>query len=155
VRTALLTVAVGPVGAVGVAASGWALQASALPPPKPAARIGADTSTWFQNYRLVVDVFHTHHRTIKGACPRGWFPGPGGPKIRASLLSLRRGAVLLLSGRSVSLVGRRRNRLHQPPVAIGDADGREVTARLYLTRVTRTLLARFHMLAEAELGRTR
>jgi hypothetical protein len=218
VRTALLSVAVGLVGAVVVAASGWALQASALPPPKPAARIAADTSTWFYDYRLVVDVFHVDHRRIKGACLRGWFPRPGGPKSRASLLSLRFGPVLLLpGGGQVSRVGGRRNRLlparllasvgcsgklaprlagvaqsggdftaarsyaanqpairlklerlrgerltlyvsprtYQPLVAIGDARGREVTARLYLTRVTRTLLARFHLLAETEFGSKR
>jgi hypothetical protein len=213
VRTALLSVAVGLVGAVGVAASGWALQASALPPPKPAARIAADTSAWFHDYRLVVDVFHVDHRRVKGACLRGWFRRPDGPKVRASLLSLRFGPVLLLSaGRRVSRVGGRRNRrlparllasvgcsgklaprlagvaqsgadytaarsyaanqpavrlklervrderltlyvsprTYQPLVAIGDAHGREATARLYLTRVTRALLARFHFPTEAE-----
>ena len=217
-RTALLSVAVGLAGAVGVAASGWALQASALPPPKPAARIAADTSTWFHDYRLVIDVFHVDHRRIKGACLRGWFPRPGGQRIRASLLSLRLGSVLLLSGgRRVWRVGGPRNRVpparllasvgcsgklaprlagvaqsgadytaarsyaanqpairlklervrderltlyvsprtYQPLVAIGEAHGREVTARLYLTPVTRTLLARFHLLTEAEFRQMR
>jgi hypothetical protein len=75
-------------GAAAVTAGGWALQAAALPPPAHADRVAADASAWLHDYRLVVDIFHVHHRRLKGACLRGWFPGPKGGKIRASLLSL-------------------------------------------------------------------
>jgi len=213
VRRALLSVAIALAGAASVTASGWAIQAAALTPPKPAYRVAADTSTWFHEYRLVVDVFHLDHRRITGACLRGWFSGPGQPKVRASLLSLKGGPVLLVSGgRRVTLVAGRRSRLlparllasvgctgklaprlagaaqsgadftaarsyaanqpaielklerlrgerltiyvsprtYEPLVVSGDAHGREATARLYLTRVTKRLLARFHLLAEFE-----
>jgi hypothetical protein len=91
VRRALLSVAIGLAGAAGVAASGWALQAAALPPPTPAARVAADASVWLHEYRLVVDVFHVDHGRIKGACLRGWFRTPHHGKRRGSLLSLRSG----------------------------------------------------------------
>src|SRR5262249_56901862 len=70
VRRALLSVAVGLAGAACVTASGWALPAAALPPPTPAARVAAEASAWFHDYRLVVDVFHFHHRRMTGACLR-------------------------------------------------------------------------------------
>jgi hypothetical protein len=95
-----------------VTASGWALQAAALPPPKAATRIVADASAWFHEHRLVVDVFHFDHRRQRGACLRGWFPGSRGSKARASLLYLR-------SGRTLRIRARRRiwlaaQRGHQP-----------------------------------------
>ncbi|HEY3550756.1 MAG TPA: hypothetical protein VGK69_06875 [Gaiellaceae bacterium] len=93
-RRALLSVAVTLAGAAGVTASGWAIQAAALPPPTSATRVAADASAWFHEHRLVVDVFHFDHRRIKGACLRGWFPRPHEPKARASLLSLRPGRPL-------------------------------------------------------------
>jgi len=62
VLRALLSVAVGLAGAAGVAASGWAIQAAALPPPTPAARVAADASTWFHEHRFIVDVFHFEAR---------------------------------------------------------------------------------------------
>lgn len=95
-------------------ASGWALQAAALPAPKPAARAAADASVWFQEYRLAVDVFHFDHRRIKGACVRGWLVGNHRAKTRASLLSFRSGPILRVLGtRSVSVVEAQRRR--QPP----------------------------------------
>jgi hypothetical protein len=213
VRRALLSVAIGLAGAASVTASGWAIQAAALTPPKPAYRVAADTSTWFHEYRLVADVFHLDHRRITGACLRGWFSRPGQPKVRASLLSLKTGPVLLVSGgRRVTLVAGRRSRpfparllasvgctgklaprlagvaqsgadftaarsyaanqpaielklerlrgerltiyvsprTYEPLVVSGDAHGHDATARLYLTRVTERLLARFHLRAEFE-----
>jgi hypothetical protein len=213
VRRALLSVAIGLAGAASVTASGWALQAAALTPPKPAYRVAADTSTWFHEYRLVVDVFHLDHRRITGACLRGWFPRPGRPRIRASLLSLKTGPVFLVSGsrRVTRVAGRRRRplsarllasvgctgklaprlagvaqsgadftatrsyaanqpaielklerlrgerltiyvspRTYEPLVVTGSAHGREATARLYPTRVTRRLLIRFRLLSELE-----
>ena len=87
-RRALLSVAVALAGTAGVTASGWALQAAALPPPKPAARVAADASAWLHEYRFVIDIFHFDHRRTTGACLRGWFPGPGGSMSRASLLAL-------------------------------------------------------------------
>jgi hypothetical protein len=87
-RRALLSVAVAVVGAAGVTAGGWALQAAALPAPTPAATVAADASAWLHEHRFVVDVFHRHHRRIEGACLRGWFPGQGGPIARASLLAV-------------------------------------------------------------------
>jgi hypothetical protein len=94
VRRALLSVVVALAGATGVAVTGWALQAAALPPPTPAARVAADASTWFHEYRLVVDVFHSDHRRMSGACLRGWFGHAHGHKARASLLSLESGTIL-------------------------------------------------------------
>lgn len=88
-RRALLSVAVGLAGAAAVTASGWALQAAALPPPTPAARVAADASVWFHEYRFVVAVFHYEHRRTEGACLRGWFRHVHGRKARGSLLSLR------------------------------------------------------------------
>lgn len=108
-----MSVAVGLAGAAGVAASGWALQAAALPPPTPATRVAADASAWFHDYRLVVDVFHAGHRRIKGACLRGWFPRPHKPKARASMLSLAPGSILRVPERRHPwLAASRRN--HQP-----------------------------------------
>ena len=90
-------------GAAAVVAGGWALQATALPPPEHADRVAADASAWLHDYRLVVDVFHIDHRRLEGACLRGWFPGPGRTKSRASLLSLGSGHVFrFTSGRRVS-----------------------------------------------------
>lgn len=91
VRRALLSVAVALAGAASVTASGWALQAVALPPPTSATRVAADASAWFHEHRLVVDVFHVDRRRLEGACLRGWFPRPHRPKARASLLSLGAG----------------------------------------------------------------
>jgi hypothetical protein len=99
VRRALLSVAVTLAGAAGLTASGWAIQAAALPPPTPATRVAADASTWLHEHRLVVDVFHVGRRRLKGACLRGWFPGPDGSKARASLLSLGSGRILRLPER--------------------------------------------------------
>lgn len=97
VRRAILSVSVALLATAGVAASGWALQAAALPPPKPAARVAADASEWFHDYRLAVDVFHFDHRRTKGACLRGWFGRAHGHKTRGSLLSLESGPVLHVS----------------------------------------------------------
>lgn len=98
-RRTLLSVAAGLAGAAAVTASGWALQAAALPPPEHADQIAADASAWLHDYRLVVDVFHIDHRRRKGACLRGWFPNQRGVKTRASLLSLQSGPVFRVSGR--------------------------------------------------------
>lgn len=95
VRRALLSVAVALAGAASVTASGWALQAVALPPPTSATRVAADASAWFHEHRLVVDVFHVDGRRVEGACLRGWFPRPHRPKARASLLSLEAGPLLV------------------------------------------------------------
>ena len=104
-RRAFVSVATAFAGVAGVAASCWALQAAALPPPKPAARVAADASVWFQEYRLAVDVFHFDHQRIKGACVRGWVPRRDGGKARESLLSFRAGPILRLWGRGrVSVV---------------------------------------------------
>jgi hypothetical protein len=93
-RRAILSVAVALLAAAAVTASGWALQVAALPAPKPAARIAADASTWLHDYRFVVDVFHFDHRRTKGACLRGWFGRPRGPKAHGSLLSFESGPVV-------------------------------------------------------------
>lgn len=93
-RRATVSVTVALLAAAGVTASGWALQAAALPPPKPAARVAADASEWFRHYRFAVDVFHFDHRRTKGACLRGWFAGPRGLRTRGSMLSLASGPVL-------------------------------------------------------------
>jgi hypothetical protein len=115
VRRALLSVAVALAGAAGVAASGWALQATALPPPKPAAFVAADASVWLLEHRMAVDVFHFRHRRFKGACVRGWFRPRNGTKIEASVLSFRAGPTLRLSGkRHVSVVAARRRKQFPP-----------------------------------------
>jgi hypothetical protein len=218
VRRTLFSVAIGLVGAACVTASGWALQAAALTPPEPADHVAANASAWFHEHRLVVDVFHLDHRRLKGACLRGWFPGPNGQKTRASLLSLTPGPVvrvaddrrlalaverpgrrvpariLASAGCSVQLApalaaaaqgsarlttersyaanqpaialeverGTKERltlyvspRTDEPLVAIVARDGREVTARLFLSNVRRHLLARFHLLRLAEPARRR
>jgi hypothetical protein len=130
VRRALLSVTVALAGAAGVAASGWALQAAALPPPKPAARVAADASVWFDEHRLAVDVFHFHHRRIEGACVRGWQRRRNGREIRASLLSFRTGAILRVSGkRHVSVVAARRRRRFPPGLLAADAGCTRLLAR--------------------------
>ena len=209
VRRALLSVAIAIAGVAGVIASGWALQAGALPPPKPAARVAADASDWFREYRLAVDIFHFDDRRVEGACVRGWLRRRNGPKIRESLLSFRAGPILRVSGkRHVALVAARRRggfppallaadagcsrmlagtlaaaaqgvghltaervyaanrpavalelqlsrerltvfvspRTDRPLVAFVDLDGRKITARIYLQRVTRGVLGRFRLL---------
>jgi hypothetical protein len=97
VHRALLSVAVALAGAAGVGASGWALQAAALPPPKPAARVAVDAITWLHEHRLVVDVFHSDGRRMEGACLRGWFPAANGVKGPASLLAVGSEATLRVS----------------------------------------------------------
>jgi hypothetical protein len=99
VHRALLSVVVGLAGAVGVAVSGWALQAAALPPPTPAARVAADASAWFHEYRLVIDVFHFDHRRTSGACLRGWFGHANGHKAHGSLLALEPATLLRTAAR--------------------------------------------------------
>jgi hypothetical protein len=215
VRRALLSVVLGLAGAAGVAVSGWALQAAALPPPTPAARVAADASTWFHEYRLVVDVFHFDHRRTSGACLRGWFGHSHGHKARESLLSLESGTILrTLPKRRVAVFEGHPNRhlpgslavgagcslalaatlaeaaqtngdmtvsrayaANQPAIALKVSRGREkrltlyvspetrrplvaivaiadheATARLYLTRVRRAVLAHFHLLWAARPG---
>lgn len=209
-RRAVLSVAVGLAGAAGVTASGWALQAAALPPPTAAARLADDVSRWLHDYRLAIDVFHFDHRRTSGACLRGWFGNAHAPKVRASLLSLGPGPILrasdgrhirisivkghasrLLPDRLAAAAGctgelasalaaavqggahltverayaanrpavalelpRHRNRAltlyvaprtDQPLVAIVASRGEEVTARLYLHRVSRSSLAQFRL----------
>lgn len=191
-------------------ASGWALQAGALPPPRPAARIAADASEWFQGYRLAVDVFHFGHRRVKGACIRGWLRRRNGGETRGSLLAFSAGPILRVSGKqhvSVVVAPPRRRRFppgllaadagctrtlartlaaaaqnaahiterafaanrpaialelergkrerltllvsprkDRPLVAFVDLGTRKITARIYLQRVTRKVLARFRLL---------
>jgi hypothetical protein len=214
VRRALLSVAIAVAGLASVTASGWAVQTAVLPPPKPAARVAADASTWFHAYRLVVDVFHFDHRRFQGACVRGWFLRRDGAKARGSLLSLRDGPILRISGRRRVSVVHARGATRYPPwllaadagctlplarvlaaaaqsgghlttergyaanrpavalelergkkermtlfvsprtdrplVSFIDFDRRQITARLYLQRVTSALLARFRLLHEVE-----
>jgi hypothetical protein len=212
VRRALLSVAVALAGAAGVTASGWALQATALPPPKPAAFVAADASVWLLEHRLAVNVFHFEHRRFKGACVRGWFRPRNGTKTHVSVLSFRAGPILRLSGqRRVSVIAARRRRqfpparlaadagctrmlgralaaaaqggthlttergyaANRPAVALEvrrgreerltvyvsprteaplvvfvDLDGRKITTRIYLPRVTRRVLEHFRLLHE-------
>jgi len=211
VRRTLLSVAVGLAGAAGVAASGWAVQAAALPPPTPAAQVAADASAWFHEYRLQIDVFHFHHRRTKGACLRGWFPGAVGSRDRASVLSLESGSILRKSKKhpvvlvmghpsrrvpaalavaagcsselAATLATAAQNGAHlgiersyaanrpaialevsrsnderltlyvspetyRPLVAIVALEGREATARLYLSRMNLDVLTRFRLLRQ-------
>ena len=121
-RRALLSVVIALAGAAAVTASGWALQAAALAPPKPAARVAVDASTWFHEYRLVLDVFHLDHRTMKGACLRGWFTRRDGTAARASLLSVANGPILRVSGKGrVSAVSGGRGRRFQHALLAADA----------------------------------
>lgn len=115
-------------------ASAWALQAAALPPPNPAARIAADASAWFHEYRLAVDVFHFDNRRVKGACVRGWIKRRNGGKVRASLLSFDAGPILRLSGkRHVSVVAARRRRRFPPGLLAADAGCSRMLARTLAT----------------------
>lgn len=123
-RRAFVSVATAFAGVAGVAASCWALQAAALPPPKPAARVAADASVWFHEYRLAVDVFHFDHRRIKGACVRGWVVRRDGGKTRASLLSFRAGPILRVAERRpISIVATPRRRHWFPPARLAAASG--------------------------------
>lgn len=99
-----MSVTVALAGAAAVTLSGWALQAAVLPPPTPAARVAADASAWFHEYRFVVDVFHLDHRRTTGACLRGWFPRRHKPKARASLLSLGSGRLVRVPARKHALL---------------------------------------------------
>jgi hypothetical protein len=124
VRGAFVSVATAFAGAAGVIASCWALQAAALPPPKPAARVAADASVWFHEYRLAGDVFHFDHRRLKGACLRGWVMSHNGDKTRASLLSFKAGPILRVSGKSrVSVVAVPQRRHWFPPARLAAAAG--------------------------------
>jgi hypothetical protein len=121
VRRLLVSVAVAFAGATGVIASGWALQAAALPAPKPAAHVAADASVWFEHYRLAVDVFHFDHHRFKGACARSWFPKRDEAKVRGSLLSFAGGPILRVSGaKRVSLVKAGRRRRFPPGLLAAD-----------------------------------
>jgi hypothetical protein len=124
VRRAFVSVAIAFAGAAGVAASCWALQAAALPPPKPAARVAADASVWFHEYRLAVDVFHFDHRRLKGACVRGWVVRHNGAKTRESLLAFEAGPIVRVSGKSrVSVVAVPHRRHWSPPARLAAAAG--------------------------------
>lgn len=211
-RRALLSVAVAFAGAAGVTAFGWALQATALPSPKPAGFVAADASVWLLEHRLAVDVFHFEHRRFKGACVRGWFRRRNGTKTHASVLSFSAGPTLRLTGeRRVSVIAARGHRrfppahlaadagctrmlgralataaqsgnhlttersyaanrpavalevqrgreerltvyvsprTERPLVVFVDLDGRKITARIYLQRVTRRVLEPFRLLHE-------
>jgi hypothetical protein len=119
-----VSVGVALAGAAAVAASGWALQAAALPPPAHADRVAADASTWLHDYRLVVDVFHFDRRRVEGACLRGWFPGRKGAKAQGSMLSLGSGPILRLSGRrQVTRVAGPRERLPTRLLALAGCSG--------------------------------
>jgi hypothetical protein len=194
VRRALLSVFVGFAGAAAVAGSGWALQAAALPPPTSAARVAANASKWFHDYRLVLATFHFRHRRTSGACLRGWYGHAHGRKRRASVLALESGGILpkalakeagcsrqLASALAeaaqagahmsvsrgyaanqpaialkVSRGSEKRLDLYvsprsdRPLVAIVAIADREATARLYLSRVKRPLLAHFDLLRFAD-----
>ena len=99
VRRALLSVATAFAGAVAVTAGGWALQAAALPAPRPAAQIAADASVWLHEYRFVVDVFHFRHRRLSGACIRTWARQRDGRQIHASVLSLGPRSIVRVTGK--------------------------------------------------------
>jgi hypothetical protein len=130
VRRALVSVAIAFAGVAGVIASGWALQAAALPPPKAAARIAADASVWFHDYRLAVDVFHFDHHRIEGACIRGWLRHRNGGQTHESLLSFEAGPILRVSGRRhVSVVVARRRRRFPPGLLAADVGCSRMLAR--------------------------
>lgn len=93
-----MSVAIGVLGAVGFAVSGWALQAAALPAPRSADRVLADASAWFHEYRFAVDLVHASDRRLGAACLRG----------TVRLHRRRRpGAILSLRGHGVALVSAR------------------------------------------------
>lgn len=130
-RRTLLSVAIALAGVVGVVGSGWALQAGALPPPKPAARVAADASVWFHGYRLAVDVFHFEHRRFKGACMGGWLRRRDGGQARGSLLSFRAGPILRVWGkRHVSVVAGRPRRRFPPALLAADAGCSRILGRV-------------------------
>lgn len=114
-RGPLVSVVVALAGVAGVIASGWALQAAALPPPRPADRVAADASAWFHDYRLAVDVFHFDRRRVEGACVRGWFARRDGVEDRGSLISFRAGPILRVSGKDHLSVVRAPRRIGFPP----------------------------------------
>jgi hypothetical protein len=122
VRRAFVSVVVAFAGAAGVIASGWALQAAALPSPKPAAQLAADASVWFHEYRLGIDVFHFQHRRIKGACVTTWGRRQNNRKVRTSVLAFSSGPILRVSGkRHVSVLVARRGRRFPPALLAADA----------------------------------
>jgi hypothetical protein len=122
---------VGLAGAAGVTAGGWALQAAALPPPTSAARVAADASSWFHEYRLVVDVFHFDHHREGGACLRGWFGRAHGHKARASVLSLDSGTILrTLPKRRIGLVAGHPDRRLPGSLALAAGCSRELASTL-------------------------
>jgi hypothetical protein len=62
-------------------------------------------------YRLVVDVFHFHHRRMQGACLRGWFPTANGSNRLGSLLAVGSDPIVRLPARrQVFRVTERRGR---------------------------------------------
>ena len=130
-RRTLISVTVGLVGAAGVTVSGWAVQAAALPPPTSAARVAADASAWFHEYRLVVDVFHVDHHRTSGACLRGWFGHANGHTVRGSLLSLERGPILrTASRRRVVVVSGRPDRSLPAGLAVATGCSRALAGAL-------------------------
>ena len=115
-------------------ASGWAIQATALPSPKPAAFVAADASVWLHDYRLTVDVLHFDHRRFKAACVRGWFRPRNGRKTEASVLSFRDGPMLRLTGRrKVSVVEARHHRQFPPVHLAADAGCSRMLGRALAT----------------------
>jgi hypothetical protein len=134
VRGALVSVVVALAGAAGVTASAWALQAAALPPPKPAVLVAADASAWFHDYRLAVDVFHFDHRKLEGACVRGWYGRRGRAKVHSSVLSFTAGPTLRFSARRrVAVVAGRRGSRFPPGRLAADAGCSRALARALAT----------------------
>jgi hypothetical protein len=120
VRRALLSVVVGLTGAVVLAGAGWALQDVALAQPARADRVAADAAAWLRYYRLSIDVYHSDHHSIRGACLRGvyWTRRHGHwHRALASLSELAGGPVVLGTWKKHSTAhvsGRRRPGL--PPL---------------------------------------
>lgn len=131
-----MSVAIGVFGACGVAASGWALQAAALPAPKSADRVLADASTWLHEYRFAVDVFHAGPRPVRAACLRGAVVRRGRPRPGGILSFGQRSVILVTTGGRVSLLSG--SRLRVPPARLAADAGCTGALELALVRAAQT-----------------
>lgn len=97
-RSAIVTLVVGVLGAGAFLGGGLALQAAALPPAAQSARVAADAASWLLRYRLSWSSFHVDGRHVTGFCLHTWFPRRTGKLARGTILRLSDGLELLQNG---------------------------------------------------------
>lgn len=93
-RTRLLSLGVGLLGAAGLVGIAWGAQLVALPAPAHADRIAADAARWLDDYRMSVAVFHTGGHRVEALCVHGAPADRHGERSKSSFLVLAPGQTL-------------------------------------------------------------